>query len=125
MKRSKQRDAILEFLCSTTSHPTADTIYDEVRKKIPNISLGTVYRNLNLLTSTGEITKIDVGFDQSHYDGKSQPHNHFVCRKCRRVYDVADEYDRSIDEKCGSDVDGTIEYHTLMFYGVCHSCEND
>lgn len=123
MKRSKQRDAVLEALCSTTSHPTADNLYNMVRKKMPNISLGTVYRNLNLLSESGKITKIDVGFDQTHYDGNTEPHNHFICKKCHKVYDVKDKYDYEIDKKACSDVNGDIEYHTLMFYGICSSCK--
>lgn len=122
MKRSKQREAILEILCSTTSHPTANALYDMVRKKIPNISLGTVYRNLNALSKSGEILKIDSGHEHSHYDGNAMPHDHFVCKICQRVYDVNNVYDSDIDKNAQNCVDGKIEYHSLLFFGVCDEC---
>lgn len=125
MKHSKQRDAILEVLRSQKTHPTADNIYDMVREKMPNISLGTVYRNLNLLSKGGEISKIDAGLDQSHYDGIAKPHNHFICRKCNSIIDVDDEYDYEIDKKACPDIKGDVEYHTLMFYGVCDNCKDE
>ena len=122
MKRSRQREAILEILCATTSHPTADWIYDKVRERIPNISLGTVYRNLNILSENGEILKLDVGYDQSHYDGNTNPHNHFVCRRCHRISDIETEYDFNIDRIAENHFNGDIEYHTLLFYGTCNEC---
>lgn len=122
MKRSKQREAILEALCSTTTHPTADWIYDEVRKKIPNISLGTVYRNLNVLSAENDITKIGIIGDQCRYDGNIKPHNHFVCKKCHKISDMECEYDYSISEEAKMSFDGEIEYHTLLFFGLCKEC---
>ena len=120
MKRSKQRDAVLQALCSTKTHPTADAVYEEVRKTIPNISLGTVYRNLNSLCENGDAGRLDVGLNHSRFDGNVMPHNHFVCRQCHRVTDVEDEYDKSLDDN--ADFGGKVEYHTLTFYGVCDIC---
>lgn len=125
MKRSKQREAILETLYSTTTHPTADWIYDEVRKKIPNISLGTVYRNLNVLSSENKITKIGTIGDQCRYDGDVHPHNHFVCKICQKVMDIDVDYDNSISIDAEKSFDGIIEYHTLLFFGVCKDCLDD
>ncbi len=122
MKRSKQREAIIEALCSTTIHPTADWIYDEVRKKIPNISLGTIYRNLNLLSSENDIVKIGVIGEQCRYDGNIKPHNHFVCKRCNKVMDIDFEYDNSISEEADKLFDGDIEYHSLLFFGTCKDC---
>ncbi len=125
MKRSKQREAILETLYSTTTHPTADWIYDEVRKKIPNISLGTVYRNLNVLSSENKITKISTIGEQCRYDGDVHPHNHFVCKICQKVMDIDVDYDNSISVDAEKSFDGIIEYHTLLFFGVCKDCLDD
>lgn len=120
MKRSRQRDAILEVLCATKSHPSADWIYDKVRNSIPNISLGTVYRNLNVLSDNEEILKLDIGCDQSRYDGNPKPHDHFVCRTCQSVYDVCSDYNKDIDLDIGFNCE--IDYHTLMYFGTCEKC---
>lgn len=125
MKRSKQREAILEVLCSTTSHPTADWIYNRVREFIPSISLGTVYRNLGILSKNGDILKLDVGSDQSHYDGTTIPHDHVVCQSCNRVFDVNTKYDNSIDNNVRDLFEGSIDYHTLLYYGTCVKCKNN
>lgn len=122
MKRSKQREAILKVLCSTTSHPTADWIYHRVREMIPNISLGTVYRNLGMLSKNGDILKLDVGGEQSHYDGTVSPHNHFVCQSCQKVLDVNTMYDKNVDKAAQNTLGGSVNYHTLLFYGTCMEC---
>ncbi|MGN1084105.1 MAG: transcriptional repressor, partial [Lachnospiraceae bacterium] len=85
VKHSRQRDAILEYLRSTASHPTADTVYENVREKIPNISLGTVYRNLNMLAESGEVLRLSCGGTSDRYDGCVKPHYHFLCRSCGNV----------------------------------------
>ena len=82
MKHSKQRDAIMEYLKSSHEHPTADTVYAALRKDHPNISLGTVYRNLALLSELGEINKLSTGNGPDRFDGDVHPHYHFVCKKC-------------------------------------------
>ena len=87
LKYSRQRESIKSFLLSRYDHPTADTIYMNVRKEFPNISLGTVYRNLALLTDMGEIIKITTeGADR--FDAHVEPHSHFICRECHAVLDI-------------------------------------
>lgn len=88
LKYSRQRESIKEFLAARTDHPTADTVYTNLRKTFPNISLGTVYRNLSLLSDMGEIIKISTGDGADRFDGRTAPHNHFVCRQCHRVIDL-------------------------------------
>lgn len=66
--------------------------------------------------------KLDVGYDQSHYDGNTNPHNHFVCRRCHRISDIETEYDFNIDRIAENHFNGDIEYHTLLFYGTCNEC---
>ena len=80
LKHSKQRDSIKEFLKGRKDHPTAAVVYENVRKTIPNISLGTVYRNLTLLADIGEISRIHVGDGVDHFDADISPHYHFICR---------------------------------------------
>ena len=82
LKYSKQREAIKEFLCTRKDHPTADNVYMEVRKEFPNISLGTVYRNLTLLAELGEIARINVGDGTDHFDPNTSLHYHFICKGC-------------------------------------------
>ncbi len=87
MRNTKQRDAVLAALRATRTHPTAAEVYAAVRKTMPHISLGTVYRNLGALTAEGEILALDTGGGTVHYDGFTAPHTHFVCDGCGRVFD--------------------------------------
>ncbi|MDE6964875.1 MAG: transcriptional repressor, partial [Lachnospiraceae bacterium] len=87
LKHSKQRDSIKEFLSTRKDHPTADVVYMNVRKSFPNISLGTVYRNLTLLADIGEIARLRIGDGADHFDYDTSPHYHFVCLECGEVSD--------------------------------------
>ena len=78
LKYSRQREAIKEFLASTKEHPTADTVYMHVREEFPRISLGTVYRNLNLLADMGEINKITTPDGGDRFDGSVEPHYNLI-----------------------------------------------
>ncbi|MCR4716057.1 MAG: transcriptional repressor [Lachnospiraceae bacterium] len=123
LKKSKQRDAILAFLKTRKDHPTADTIYDNVKKDIPNISLGTVYRNLAVLTEIGEIQKLSFDGSSDRYDPVTAPHCHFRCRNCGSVYDVDVDPDflNSISlPKEG--FPGQVEGQITVFYGTCEKC---
>lgn len=117
---SKQREAILEVLRSTDTHPTANWIYEKVREKIPNISLGTVYRNLSGLTADGEILQIDVGDGFEHYDGDISPHLHLYCRECKKIFDhrLKTDYIKNIARKGGFLTDTTI----YVAHGICKNC---
>ena len=88
LKYSRQRESIKRYLMMTKDHPTADTVYLHVKEEFPNISLGTVYRNLNLLTDIGEVIKIPTPDGGDRFDGNVMPHNHFFCTSCRRVLDL-------------------------------------
>ena len=87
LKYSRQRESIKEFLMTRKDHPTADVVYENVRKIYPNISLGTVYRNLSLLSELGEIQKLSNFGGADHFDGCVTPHCHFMCKKCGQVLD--------------------------------------
>ncbi|MCI5640902.1 MAG: transcriptional repressor [Lachnospiraceae bacterium] len=121
---SKQREAIKEYLLSTTSHPTAETVYTHIQEQFPNISLGTVYRNLNFLVEHGEAQRLEMGDEHDHYDGNAAPHNHFYCRHCHRVSDLQMDSIDHIDLIANAGFDGLIEGHTIYFTGLCPNCIN-
>ena len=125
LKYSRQREAIKTFLKNRTDHPTADTVYTCLREAYPNISLGTVYRNLSLLEQLGEISRISTGDSAEHYDGNMDPHQHFICSHCHKVYDVRIPEIHSLLGKAVENVPGKIEAFHATFYGVCHECQKE
>ena len=121
MGYSRQREMMLSVLRETQSHPTATEIYKELRKRDPKISLGTVYRNLALLSENGTILRIDSDHDSVHYDGSTHLHYHFICSKCGAVSDLSVtpiNIDALVEEETGGNVTG----HTMVFYGKCKKC---
>ena len=124
LKRSKQRDAILSFLATRYDHPTAETVYLNIKEEFPNISLGTVYRNLNLLSEIGEIQKISSGVGPDRFDGNPAPHYHFLCKKCGSVIDLELGDLSHIDVLASQNFGGKIEGHVTYFYGQCKDCLN-
>lgn len=122
LKRSKQRDAIIAFLRSRKDHPTADTVYHEIRNTIPNISLGTVYRNLSLLSERGEILRLTCDGKMDRFDADIHPHYHFICNTCGCVQDVDIPYAKHIDQTANQTFEGTITQHALLFEGYCRDC---
>ena len=122
LKYSRQRESIKNYLLHTEEHPTADTVYMHVREEFPNISLGTVYRNLNLLAETGDALKIPTPSGGDRFDGKTTPHYHFICTCCGKVMDLDMESIDHINEIAGKNFAGQIESHTTMFYGKCEDC---
>ena len=123
LKYSKQRESIKNFLVTRYDHPTAETVYLNIRKEFPNISLGTVYRNLNLLAEIGEIQKLSPGIGPDRFDGNPAPHYHFICRHCGCVMDLTVSGLDHINILAGQDFDGEIEGHITYFYGSCPSCK--
>ena len=121
-KYSRQREAIKKYLSQTKEHPTADTIYMDIRETYPNISLGTVYRNLNLLVERGEVLRL-IGMDESdRYDANTHDHYHFLCNECKRVLDIEMESIDKIIDKANKNFSGKIEGHVTYFYGKCDNC---
>ncbi len=125
-KYSRQREAIKEFLLTRKDHPTADTVYTCLRKEFPNISLGTVYRNLALLTEMGEITRITTGIGPERYDAVTTPHQHFICTRCQRVFDIeSGQIDKIMDtviDTAAEGCPGKILSCSANFYGICTDC---
>ncbi|SFR71266.1 Fur family transcriptional regulator [Anaeromicropila populeti] len=122
IKFSRQREAIKSYLAQTTSHPTAATIYEELRTDHPNISLGTVYRNLNFLVEQGEILKISCDDGSDHFDGNTNPHYHFVCTSCHQVSDLDLPDMEHVNVLASANFAGKIVGHTTYFYGTCPQC---
>lgn len=124
LKYSRQRESIKHFLAETKEHPTADTVYLHVKKQFPNISLGTVYRNLNLLTDLGEAIKIPTPDGGDRFDGCVTPHNHFLCTRCGRLLDL--DLDMSsieeVNRLAAENFNGRIESSSTLFYGECSDC---
>ena len=121
-KYSRQREAVLAYLRSTTSHPTAEKVYLNIRREFPKVSLGTVYRNLNLLAEQGEILRLRCGDGVERFDAAVEPHHHFICRECGRVLDLAVNLAPDIDREAGEKFSGEIEGHEFYFYGKCDQC---
>ena len=124
LKYSRQRESIKACLMGRQDHPTADALYTSIREQFPNISLGTVYRNLNLLVELGEIRKFSCGDGTDHFDYNTSPHYHFVCRCCGKIVDIPMEAAENLESMAGRFVPGTIEDHTIFFYGTCHDCSS-
>lgn len=122
-RNTQQRQVILEELRKLTSHPTAAGLYEIVRRRLPKISLGTVYRNLDLLARSGAIQKLDYSGTEARFDGNAAGHDHLRCVCCGRVDDVsAPSLDLSGGKPkdwCGYEILG----HRLEFFGVCPDCQ--
>lgn len=122
IKYSRQRESIKNFLAGRYDHPTAETVYMNVKEDFPNISLGTVYRNLSLLAELGEIQKISTGIGPDRFDGNPHPHYHFFCNKCGCVLDLEMEGINHINVIAGSQFKGRIDGNITYFYGRCPDC---
>ncbi len=122
LKHSKQRDCIYDFLQNRYDHPTAETVYLNIREQLPNISLATVYRNLSVLADIGQINKISTGTGPDRFDANITPHNHFICKDCGAVIDLEMDSIEAINDIAGKSFQGLIEGHTTFFYGKCPEC---
>ena len=118
---SPQRELILSILHETTEHPSAAIVYERARRVMPNISLGTVYRNLVNLSKEGVIQNFGFG-DVTHFDGNQMPHAHFCCTKCNEVSDLCCDMGK-VNELVEGLSDTDVEHAALLFYGVCQKCK--
>lgn len=120
---SRQREQILSFIRNTTEHPTAEMVYTEMRKIIPNISLGTVYRNLKFLEEAGKIRKISVQSGLERYDARMDEHAHFICVFCGRVSDLSAVNIQEVFDMCNIDTDARPLWINISFGGICEQCK--
>ena len=122
MRSTRQRLLILEVLQGTDTHPTAGWIFDKVKEHCAHISLGTIYRNLNLLKETGHIRELTFGKNTARYDGNCEPHHHIFCLACGKLEDVTctvhPDLTKSVEETNGY----KILSHQLEFNGICPDC---
>lgn len=123
LRMTKQRQVILEELRKVKTHPTADDMYQMLRKRMPKISLGTVYRNLEILSESGIIQKLDVGGTQKRFDGDVSVHSHVRCIVCGRVADIDVTPNYNIEEEAQKMTDFVIYRHRLEFTGMCPECQ--
>ncbi|HHW69651.1 MAG TPA: transcriptional repressor [Tenericutes bacterium] len=124
MKYSKQRDVILNTVLSSYNHPTAEEIYEIVRKEIPNISLGTVYRNLNKLAEAGIIKKIQMSNGNFRFDRQEDTYNHFYCKQCDQIHDIPSSNFKDINTIIKDKIGYEIDIFDTMFVGICKNCQN-
>lgn len=126
LRRSKQRDTIYDTLVNDHTHPTAEVIYSHVRRIIPDISLGTVYRNLNVLVENGYIRKLNIDGVTVHYDGNVTPHHHMVCSKCEKIVDI--HIPHGAFDGLVHDIEELDQVHLthvdMLFQGICNDCKN-
>ncbi len=122
MRLTTQRQIILEELGKVTSHPTANEVYDMVRRRLPRIGLGTVYRNLELMADNGIILKLEVGGTQKRFDATVQPHYHIRCSSCGKVNDINIAVQEQINKVAEEASNYIILGHHIEFSGICKSC---
>ena len=123
-KHSRQRDLLIDILRNTKCHPDADWIYTRAREQMPNISLGTVYRNLSKLSDDGVILKLDVGRGGYHFDGDTSPHSHLLCDGCGCIIDIFNDYTPVLKPDAESKSDAEITHCTVLFKGKCAGCKD-
>jgi Fur family peroxide stress response transcriptional regulator len=125
IRRTRQREAILEVLRSTKSHPTADWVYQEVRKEMPHVSLGTIYRNLRTLSENGEILELSYGSNHSRFDANADCHYHFICENCGSIEDLDMDCMPELEKKVEKIGDYQVSAHRLEFHGICPDCSRE
>ncbi len=124
MNYSKQREIILDTLKSNVVHPTAEYIYEILKKEDSKISLATLYRNLNQLAENGLIKKIDGLESSSHYDHNTHAHYHFICDNCKKVFDVSCDIAPDIVKKIEDETGFIVSSHDIIIHGICKNCKN-
>ncbi|MCX3068188.1 MAG: Fur family transcriptional regulator [Cetobacterium sp.] len=125
MKFSKQRELILNYILNSHEHLTADTIYADLKKDNPELSLGTVYRNLTKLTEIGAIKKVSLPNQVDKFDKNLEPHAHFICDECGSITDInIPEVDKFLN-KISKDEDISIRKYDITLNGTCKKCKSN
>ena len=125
MRYSYQRNKILEIVRNSNDHPTAKTIYLRCKKEISNISLGTVYRNLNALVLNKEVKKIEIPSDIDRFDKTLYNHYHFYCNNCKQVYDIELKNIKNINKIIENDTNYIVNGINILVDGICHNCKKE
>lgn len=119
---SKQREIIYHNLLNRHDHPTAEQIYQDLKQDYPHLSMGTVYRNLGYLVDHHMIRKLDFGEQVVHYDGNTNDHYHFICKKCHHIYDIHHDHHDALSSSLQSMVEHHIDFIDLAMLGTCKNC---
>ncbi len=122
LRMTRQRMVILEELRRVKTHPSADEIYEMVRKRLPRISLGTIYRNLEILSGSGEIQKLDSGSSLKRFDGRADCHYHIRCERCDRLADIFFDPQVDLNSRVRDFTDFSDVDYKLEFVGICPDC---
>lgn len=122
LRHSHQRDMIYNYILSTKEHPSAEMIYDVLKKEEPNLSLGTVYRNLNLLEQLGMVRKVTNVNNVERYDAMTEDHIHFVCSRCGAVIDLPEFDQELLKRNFASSEAGNVDWVNVIIGGVCKKC---
>lgn len=122
---SKKRQAILDMLRATTAHPSAETVYTTLKPDFPELSLGTVYRNLQVLEKDGLVRVVCTVDGQARYDARVEPHVHCFCRCCRRVMDVDSADMEEFFSRLRYEPGYEPEFFSLTVSGLCRLCRGE
>ncbi len=122
-KNSRQRNALLALLRTTKSHPTASWLYDHLKGQFPDLSPGTVYRNLTILEEQGLVLVLHSGSTFDRFDADTSAHYHIICEKCGKVEDIALSADPAQDAAAQAVSGYKISSHRLDFFGICPGCQ--
>lgn len=124
-RMTKQRQAVLDVLRATDCHPDAYWVYEQVRRRIPNISLGTVYRSLGILCELNLVRELAYGDRHSRYDGNTSRHGHITCVRCRRIADVSVPLNGDLSQSAEAESGFTVESVRIEFEGICPECARE
>lgn len=123
-RNTLQRQVILEELRKHRDHPTASQLYEVVRKRLPKISLGTVYRNLDLLSQIGMVQRLEYAGTEARFDGVIDHHYHIRCTRCGKIDDIHDFPANVVKEDVGRIAGYQILGHRLEYLGICPACQD-
>ena len=124
MKFSKQREFILNEVMNSRLHPTADSIYTNLKKDNPGLSLGTVYRNLTQLTEHGFIAKLSIPNQSDRFDRNIKPHAHLICEKCNNIFDIESNSINKFVNSLSDKENIEISNYDIILKGTCTKCKN-
>ncbi|MBN1363584.1 MAG: transcriptional repressor [Syntrophaceae bacterium] len=122
-RNSKQRSRIYNLIKDSLEHPTAQWIYNQIRKEFSKVSMGNVYRNINILVEDGLIKSRDFGDGIVHFDAVTNLHYHFICNECNRITDSSLPIQDEITKMAQKETKNTITSHTIQFFGICEKCK--
>ena len=122
-RQSRQRERILQLLKETDTHPSADWLYERLKKEFPKLSLGTVYRNITILIEQGLVQKIHFGSTFDRFEANPEPHYHIICESCGKIEDFQVSIYEDINKQAGTCSDFSINRHMIEFYGLCPKCK--